>query len=64
MGGPALNPQTVATWLTRLESVKGWVNPWSSSATLTAVGQPYTTTTSVDLTTDVVTPRGSQGQGT
>jgi Tfp pilus assembly protein PilN len=61
MDGPALNPQTVSQWLTRLESVKGWVNPWNTSSTLPDLGQPYTTDTSVDLTTDVVTARGSKG---
>lgn len=61
MAGNALNPQSIASWLTRLEGVKGWVNPWASNATLSTDGGPYSLTTTVDLTTDVITPRGSAG---
>jgi Fimbrial assembly protein (PilN). len=62
MAGEGLNSQTIATWLTRLETtVKGWANPWASTITLNVDGGPYTLTTTVDLTTAVVTPRGSQG---
>jgi Tfp pilus assembly protein PilN len=61
MAGNALNPETIASWLTRLGSVKGWANPWASNATLSTDGGPYSLTTTVDLTTDVVTPRGSRG---
>ena len=34
-GGAADGFESLASWLTRLESVKGWVNPWISSATET-----------------------------
>ena len=61
MSGNALNPQTIAAWLTRLGAVKGWANPWASNATLSSDPGPYSLTTTVDLTTDVVTPRGSRG---
>lgn len=61
MAGNALNPETIASWLTRLGEVKGWANPWASNATLSTDGGPYSLTTTVDLTTDVVTPRGSRG---
>ena len=33
--GAADGFESLASWLTRLESVKGWVNPWMSSATET-----------------------------
>ena len=33
--GAADGFESLASWLTRLESVKGWVNPWLSSATET-----------------------------
>ncbi len=59
--GEALDPGTIATWLVRLESIKGWVNPWSTNTTLTADPGPYTSSTSVDLTSDVVTARGRGG---
>ena len=50
--GVALDQQTVALWLTRLEDVKGWVNPWISSSssaegTGTQTGVQFTGT--VDL---------------
>ncbi len=38
----------VATWLTRLEQVTGWVNPWVSSAQKTDAGITFSGT--VDLT--------------
>ena len=34
-GGAADGFESLASWITRLESVKGWVNPWVSSATET-----------------------------
>jgi len=60
--GTAASVQSIATWLTRLEQVEGWVNPWTSSATLNADGVSYTFTSTVDLTDGVVTDRG-KGSG-
>jgi Tfp pilus assembly protein PilN len=63
-GGEAIGFDSLSIWLTRLELVQGWVNPWMPTiAADTAVPNAYTFTTSVDLTQDVVTPRG-QGQVT
>jgi Tfp pilus assembly protein PilN len=59
LAGEAIGFDTLSTWLTRLEQVDGWVNPWTSSIARTGdAGDRYTFSTSVDLTQDVVTPRG------
>ncbi len=39
--GNAASVQTVASWLTRLESVKGWENPWVSNGALQDNGFSY-----------------------
>jgi hypothetical protein len=58
-GGEAIGFDSLSIWLTRLELVQGWVNPWMPSiAADTTVPNAYTFTTSVDLTQDVETPRG------
>jgi Tfp pilus assembly protein PilN len=62
IGGLALDYDTIASWLTRLERVRGWVNPWVTSIADVADG-PITYTSGVDLTTSVVTPRGRQAGG-
>jgi Tfp pilus assembly protein PilN len=51
--GSSLDTDTVATWLTKLETVKGWVNSWVSSAQTTDLnGTPvWTFNSSVDLDT-------------
>jgi Tfp pilus assembly protein PilN len=54
--------ESLASWLTRLESVKGWVNPWFSSATETGANTGlYTFTSGVDLSNDSLTTRGREG---
>jgi Tfp pilus assembly protein PilN len=57
--GVAEGTNTIAGWLTRLEQVKGWVNPWINSATengdKTGV---YQFDGGLDLTVDAVTARG------
>jgi Tfp pilus assembly protein PilN len=65
-GGEAAGVDTLASWITRLEQVKGWVNPWISTFTEVAPpgSQRYTFTSGVDLTTDALTKRGRQGAGT
>ena len=61
-GGAADGLQSLASWLTRLESVKGWVNPWFSTAAETDANTGlYTFTSGVDLSTDVLTGRGRGG---
>ncbi|TMK35946.1 MAG: hypothetical protein E6G58_07050 [Actinobacteria bacterium] len=58
-GGEAIGFDSLSIWLTRLELVQGWVNPWMPTiAADTNVPNAYTFTTSVDLTQDVETPRG------
>jgi Tfp pilus assembly protein PilN len=57
--GVALGTETVATWLTRLEQVKGWVNPWVTTAQETeARSNRYAFTSGLDLTSDAATERG------
>jgi Tfp pilus assembly protein PilN len=58
-GGQAIGFDSLSIWLTRLELVRGWVNPWMPTITANAtVPGAFTFTTSVDLTQDVETPRG------
>jgi Tfp pilus assembly protein PilN len=49
--GNSLDTDTIATWLTKLESVKGWVNSWVSTAQQADVnGTPvWSFSSSVDL---------------
>ena len=59
--GQGLDADTVATLLTRLDGVKGWVNPFVTTVTKESNGTVVTFTGTVDLTTDALTPRGAQG---
>jgi Tfp pilus assembly protein PilN len=59
MAGLALDYDTIASWLTRLERVRGWVNPWVTSISDPAAGA-ITYTSGVDLTEAAVTRRGRQ----
>lgn len=62
MGGEAIGFDSLSTWLTRLETVNGWVNPWMPTISAdSSVANAFTFSTSVDLTSDAETPRG-QGQ--
>jgi Tfp pilus assembly protein PilN len=58
--GTALDSDTVALWLTRVEQVKGWVNAWVSNATASAVGTTpaFTFSSTVDLTAKAAVPGG------
>jgi Tfp pilus assembly protein PilN len=50
---------TLAAWLARLGQVRGWVNPFSTSATeITPRSNDYDFASTVDLTRDALTPRG------
>ena len=61
--GAADGFESLASWLTRLESVKGWVNPWLSSATETGPNTGlYTFSSGVDLSEDALTARGREGE--
>ena len=57
--GQAVSIDTLSVFLTRLEQVKGWVNPWMSTVSKNDVGYDYSL--SVDLTDEVVTERGKGG---
>jgi Tfp pilus assembly protein PilN len=63
VAGIALDYDTIASWLMRLERIRGWVNPWVTSISDPAAG-PITYSSGVDLTTAVVTERGRQAGGT
>ena len=60
--GSTLHFESLSTWLTRLEEVQGWANPWMSNISQegTTPGA-YTFDTSVDLTQDALTQRGRGG---
>jgi Tfp pilus assembly protein PilN len=61
--GAADGFESLASWLTRLESVKGWVNPWVSSANETGPNTGlYTFSSGVDLSEDALTARGREGE--
>jgi Tfp pilus assembly protein PilN len=57
--GQAGSVQTLSSWLTRLESVRGWENPWVTS--ITQAPPAYTFSSGVDLSKDVLTARGRKG---
>jgi Tfp pilus assembly protein PilN len=61
--GVARETRTIASWLTRLEQVSGWVNPWvNNAAENAAFSRIYTFDGGLDLTIDAATPRG-RGEG-
>ena len=62
VAGLALDYDTIASWLMRLERIRGWVNPWVTSIS-DPEGGPITYTSGVDLTTAVATERGRQAGG-
>jgi Tfp pilus assembly protein PilN len=62
ISGLALDYQTIADWLTRLERVRGWVNPWVTSIADPETG-PITYSSGVDLTTAALTERGRRSGG-
>jgi len=60
-GGQAVSIDTLSVFLTRLEQVKGWVNPWMSTVSRSTDVNGFDYTVSVDLTDEVVTDRGKGG---
>jgi Tfp pilus assembly protein PilN len=61
--GTTLHFESLSTWLTRLEGVEGWANPWTTSVNSDdTVAGAFTFDTSVDLTQDALTERGKAGQ--
>jgi Tfp pilus assembly protein PilN len=60
--GVAQEIDTIATWITQLEQVQGWVNAWVTSAQEDApFSNIYTFSNGLDLTQEAVTARG-QGE--
>ncbi|HET6712103.1 MAG TPA: PilN domain-containing protein [Actinomycetota bacterium] len=59
--GQAVSIDTLSVFLTRLEQVKGWVNPWMSTVSKNEEVNGYDYSVSVDLTDEVVTERGKEG---
>jgi len=55
-----LTVETLATYLTRLESVKGWVNPWLTTLAKEPDAGAYSFAAGVDLTDEVITQRGKE----
>jgi hypothetical protein len=60
-GGEAVCSVTLSVVLTRLEQVKGWVNPWMSTVSRSSDVNGFDYTVSVDLTDEVVSERGKGG---
>lgn len=60
--GFAFEHRDVALWLTRLEDVRGFLNPWLASSTKTDVGgtEVVQFTSTVDLTDQVLEPGGQK----
>jgi Tfp pilus assembly protein PilN len=62
--GTGASFETLSLWLTSLEQIQGWANPWMPSITQSgSVTGAYDFTTSVDLTQDVLTARGAAAGG-
>jgi Tfp pilus assembly protein PilN len=60
--GQAAGMESLASWLTRMESVTGWVNPWMTSITETEPGSRlYTFSSGLDLSSEAITARGKEG---
>jgi len=61
--GKVTDLQTLSEWLASLETVRGWKNAWFTSATRDASTGLWTFQSGLDLTTDVLTPRGRKAVG-
>jgi Tfp pilus assembly protein PilN len=59
--GQAASIQTLSSWLTTVEGVNGWDNPWVTTISKDASTGQYLFETGIDLSTDVVTSRGRKG---
>lgn len=60
LGGFAFDHRAVALWLTRLEDVTGFANPWLTDSTKTTIGEREAVqfTSSVDLSPDALSGSG------
>jgi Tfp pilus assembly protein PilN len=63
--GFAFDHRDVALWLSRLEDVRGFVNPWLSTSTKTPIGETEVVQfdSSVDLSEQALARRGPGGGG-
>ena len=59
--GTASSVDSLSVFLTRLEQVKGWVNPWIATVSQNPELDGYDYSLSVDLTDEVLTDRGKGG---
>lgn len=58
--GESAGLESLASWLTRLESVTGWVNPWMTTAAETNERSGfYTFSSGADLSGEALTDRGA-----
>ena len=65
VSGEALGVDTVSQYLTRIEQVDGWVNPWASAISqVEAAIDSWSYAITVDLTDAVLTPRGTGAEAT
>ena len=62
IGAVASNVQTLSSWLTGIEQIEGWVNPWIPSYS-TDEQDEVTFSIGVDLTDQAQTPRGGGDGG-
>jgi Tfp pilus assembly protein PilN len=61
--GQAIESETIATWLVRLEQVEGWVNAWMTNQQETGeLSRIYSFVSGLDLTTDAATERARRVQ--
>lgn len=56
--GQAFAHTTVADWLTRLEQVEGWLNPWVSTSSRAANGTQVSFSSTVDLSAEATRDGG------
>jgi Tfp pilus assembly protein PilN len=59
--GTSANLGSISSWLTRSDAVRGWVNGWVTTTTRDPLTGLWTFSSGVDLTKDVLTPRGKKG---
>jgi Tfp pilus assembly protein PilN len=63
--GEASGADSLASWITRLESVKGWVNPWITTISESVpASDRFTFNSGTDLTSDVLTDRAHDATAT
>jgi Tfp pilus assembly protein PilN len=60
-GGKAVSIDTLSVFLTRLEQVQGWVNPWMTTVSRNESVNGFDYSMSVDLSDEVITDRGRGG---